>query len=60
MNNTDIKFAVEWANDAKLTIYRFYAENTTHTFEVVVDYTTKPITNFTFSYQSACRQNVKF
>lgn len=30
--NTSILFAVEWANDPKIIIYRFYAENSTHTF----------------------------
>jgi hypothetical protein len=53
-------FAVEWANDPRVTIYRFYAENATHTFELVVDYLTKPLTAFTFSYQWACRQGTKF
>lgn len=60
LKGTDIMFAVEWANDPKLTVYRFYAENTTHTFELVIDYLTQPLANFTLSYQWACRQNVKF
>lgn len=53
-------YAVEWANDRKMTIYRFYAENATHTFELVVDYLPQPQANFTLSYQWACRQNVRF
>lgn len=32
LTNTSILFAVEWANDPKIIIYRFYAENSTHTF----------------------------
>jgi hypothetical protein len=60
LNHTDVLFAVEWANDPKITYYRFYAENTTHTFELVVHYLTKPLNNFTLTYQSACRLNTKF
>jgi hypothetical protein len=60
LNNTAVLFAVEWANDPKLIVYRFYAENETHTFELVVNYLTTPLTNYTLNYQFACRANIQF
>ncbi len=51
----DLTMAVEWANDPKLTIIKSYAENATHTFEVVTQHNSKPMSNFTLSYEWACR-----
>lgn len=51
----DLTMAVEWANHPKLTIFKFYAQNSTHTFEVVAQHNSKPMTNFTISYDWACR-----
>lgn len=41
MQGATLKLVVEWAKKAKLTTYRFHAENETHTIKVVLQYVTE-------------------
>jgi len=39
MKNATLDVVVEWAKNKKLTNYRFHAENITHVFKILIQYT---------------------